>query len=231
MKRIERPPSLADAVLVRLRDNIVRGRLGLGVLLSERVLAEELGVSKTPVREALAQLRQEGLVRIVPQRGAFVFTLSATEVTALCEFRSTLESAALWFASKRARRETAVDLAKVVNKMDLARANNDRSAYLDADTAFHEVFFANCGNIYLSDTYQLLTGKIAALRTHLATKPFHLEKSYAEHKHIADCILDDKIDEALKILDTHIARTKLTYASGIDDIAAADQAVAQPVAT
>ena len=95
MQRISRPPSLAETVLERLRSDIVRGALGLGELLSERVLAEKLGVSKTPVREALAQLRQEGLVRIVPQRGAFVFSLSASEVIAICEFRQTLEAAAL----------------------------------------------------------------------------------------------------------------------------------------
>ena len=95
MERISRPPSLAETVLDRLRADIVRGALGLGELLSERVLAEKLGVSKTPVREALAQLRQEGLVRIVPQRGAYVFSLSAPEVIAICEFRQTLEAAAL----------------------------------------------------------------------------------------------------------------------------------------
>ena len=64
-------------------------------------LAENFGVSKTPVREALAQLRLEGLVRIVPQRGAFVFTLSAREVMNMCELRLTLEAAALRLAFER----------------------------------------------------------------------------------------------------------------------------------
>ena len=82
MRPIERPRSLTGTVLAQLRESIVSGDLELGAALSERVLAEKLGVSKTPVREALAQLRVEGLVRIYPQRGAYVFTLSARRVLA-----------------------------------------------------------------------------------------------------------------------------------------------------
>ena len=215
---------MADTVLARLRDNIVRGELRLGELLSERVLAEQLGLSKTPVREALAQLRLEGLVRIVPQRGAFVFTLSAAELTALCEFRSTLETAALQHAMRRAPDELSRDLANVLVDMEKALNNSNRTAYLDADTAFHEVFFTHCGNSYLSETYQLHIGKIAALRTHLATKPFHTEKSFVEHQQILDCTRAGDLGGALGILDKHIARTKLTYGNGIKDIAAADRA-------
>ena len=121
MRQIDRPPSLAEAVLERLRADIVRGDLPLGQLLSERVLAEKMGVSKTPVREALAQLRSEGLVRIVPQRGAFVFSLSASEVRAICEYRLVLETAALKLTMAREPKALADDLARVINRMERAR--------------------------------------------------------------------------------------------------------------
>ena len=143
MQPLARPPSLAEAALTRLRTYIVRGEFGLGELLSERVLAERLGVSKTPVREALAQLRLEGLVRIVPQRGAFVFSLSAPEVRAICEFRQTLEAAALRSSFGRNADALVASVAKTVEAMDRARARGDRKAYLDADTAFHEAFFTH----------------------------------------------------------------------------------------
>jgi DNA-binding GntR family transcriptional regulator len=227
MQRISRPPSLAETVLDRLRADIVRGALGLGELLSERVLAEKLGVSKTPVREALAQLRQEGLVRIVPQRGAYVFSLSAPEVIAICEFRQTLEAAALRMSLTRSPERLMAALGAAVADMDAARARNARTDYLDADTAFHEAFFACCGNAYLSETYALNVGKIAALRTHLAVKPEHTDKSYAEHRKMHNLLRDGQLDAALSVLDTHIARTKTTYASGVEDIAAADRATAK----
>ena len=224
MQRISRPPSLAETVLDRLRADIVRGALGLGELLSERVLAEKLGVSKTPVREALAQLRQEGLVRIVPQRGAFVFSLSAPEVIAICEFRQTLETAALRMSLERSPARLVEALGAAVADMEEARAKGARTRYLDADTAFHEAFFAYCGNGYLSETYALHVGKIAALRTHLAVKPDHTERSYEEHQRMLHLLRDGQLESALAVLDTHIARTKTTYANGVEDIAAADRA-------
>jgi DNA-binding GntR family transcriptional regulator len=223
MTPVVRPPSLTDTVLTRLRDEIVHGELELGQLLSERVLAEKLGVSKTPVRESLARLAVEGLVRVVPQRGAFVFTLSSEEVTCLCEFRQTLESAALRFAMQREPKRLASALVGVVEDMRRDRKRQDVRAYLDDDTAFHEALFAHCGNNYLRDTYALHVGKIAALRTHLASKPLHTEKSFAEHQEIARLIIDQSLPGALAVLDTHIDRTKKTYGSGIDDIAAADR--------
>ena len=101
MKPIERPESLTESVVKRLREAIVSGDFELGQPLSERQLAELLEVSKTPVREALAQLRLEGLVRILPQRGAFVFTLSQQEVVEICELRQALEASALRAAIER----------------------------------------------------------------------------------------------------------------------------------
>jgi DNA-binding GntR family transcriptional regulator len=227
MAPVIRPRSLSETVLSRLRDDIVHGELALGQLLSERALAEKLGVSKTPVRESLARLEIEGLVRIVPQRGAFVFTLSSDEVTTLCEFRLTLEAAAIRFAIERRPQALATDLVHVVERMKRARSRNDLRDYLDADTAFHEAFFVHCQNAYLRDAYSLHVGKIAALRTHLAVKPMHTEKSFAEHKEITRLVAEGALQEALCVLDVHIERSRTTYESGVDDIAAADRTPAR----
>jgi DNA-binding GntR family transcriptional regulator len=89
---IERPQSLTNIVISRVRNMIIDGELELGSVLSERKLAEELNVSKTPVREAFAQLRNEGLVTIVPQSGVRVFTLSAKGVREMCGSRKSRSS-------------------------------------------------------------------------------------------------------------------------------------------
>ena len=226
MRPIERPRSLTETVLERLRDTIVGGDLALGAALSERALAESLGVSKTPVREALAQLRLEGLVRILPQRGATVFTLSAGEVVEICEFRQTLEAAAMRQALERNPVPFLDDLAEVVRDMQAARAGGDLKAYLAADTAYHQCFFRNCGNACMAEAYALFVGKIAALRTHLAAKPWHTEKSFAEHMGMLRLLHAGELPQALAVLDTHIGRTRTTYAAEIEDIAAADRAMA-----
>jgi len=227
MRPITRPKSLTATVLDRLRQSIVEGDLALGQPLSERQLAENFGVSKTPVREALAQLRLEGLVRILPQRGAFVFTLSAREVMNMCELRLTLEAAALRLAFERERDGLLQGLKGTVAEMERARTARNMRSYLNADTAFHEVFFKTCGNPLLADTYTIYLGKIAAVRTHLAVKPLHTERSFEEHHDILTSLIANDVAKTLKILDRHIERTKTTYAETVEDIAAADKTSGQ----
>jgi DNA-binding GntR family transcriptional regulator len=228
VRPIERSVSLAQIAVSRLREAIVNGDLALGAPISERALAERLAISKTPVREALAQLKLEGLIRIVPQRGAFVFTLSAQEVVEICEVRQSLEASAMRYALERHPDRLLADLGRVVSEMIAARARGDVRAYLAADTDYHQCFFRHCGNGFMADAYGMFVGKIAALRTHLAGKPRHTEKSFAEHKRMLGLLRDGNLPEALGTLDTHIGRTKTTYAAEIKDIAEADQAGATP---
>jgi DNA-binding GntR family transcriptional regulator len=85
--RLERPKSLTELVKDHVRSRITNGELMMGEALSENVLAAQLGISKTPVREALLQLKLEGLVDIQPQRGSFVFSLAPEEAAEMCQYR------------------------------------------------------------------------------------------------------------------------------------------------
>jgi DNA-binding GntR family transcriptional regulator len=223
MKRIERPKSITVEVAGQIRQSIVSGDLKLGEELSERQLAERLGVSKTPVREALAQLKLEGLVRASPHKGVTVFTLSAVEVREICELRQTLESAALRLAMLRNPEALLAAMAETIQAMRTAQGARDAKSYLAADTLFHLHFLEHCGNAYLVETYRMHLGKIAALRTHLAQKPQHMEMSYEEHQRMHRLLSEGRIAEGLDVLDRHIDRTKTTYSNTIDDIAAADR--------
>jgi DNA-binding GntR family transcriptional regulator len=220
---IERPKSLTAIVLARLRDAIVSGDLKLGEPLSEQQLAAQYGVSKTPIREALAQLKLEGLVRIVPHSKTFVFTLSAAEISELCDFRKALETTALRFAIERDHRGLAEALSLVVERMEVARKRGDTRAYLEEDSQFHDQFFAHCGNRYLWDAYAVFAGKIAALRTHLASKPAHTDLSFQEHCEMTAFVAQNELKKVLQVLDQHIARTKNTYPSEVMDVAEADR--------
>lgn len=220
MRPIERPPSLVDTVAAQLRDLIVSGELALGQQLSERNLAAAFRVSKTPVREALAQLKTEGLVRIAAQRGATVFTLSGKEVADICEWRQTLESTALRMAFERAQDRLVSDLVTVVERMKKARARDDVKAYLADDTAFHSIIFQCCGNRLFHDTYDLMQAKIAALRTHLSVKPHHTDRSFEEHIEIVEKLRAGELDAAIDCLTVHIDRSRTTYSLTTADISA-----------
>lgn len=224
---IERPLSLTSIVTTRVRNMIINGELELGSTLSERGLAEELNVSKTPVREAFAQLRSEGLLTIVPQSGVKVFTLSAKGVREMCEFRKSLEGAALAASLRNDPASLENDIAKIVAEMEQAQTSGDQTTYLMLDTKFHLAFFEHCNNQYLQGAYALYSGKISALRTHLAMKPKHTSMSFDEHKEMLVAIGRRNIDALQSILDRHIGRTQETYEIGIDDIAAADAGKAQ----
>lgn len=223
MQAIERPRSLTAIVTDHVRDMIVNGDLPLGAALSERSIAGDLKVSKTPVREAFAQLRNEGLVSIVPQSGVRVFTLSAREVREVCAFRRTLEVAAIELALQSHPEELKAGLEAIVARMHKAMDAGDRREYLRLDTEFHLTFFEHCGNSYLQNAYCLYSGKIAALRTHLAHKPKHTALSLAEHEEIVSAVAAKDFGRVATVLHHHIARTQETYEISIEDIARADQ--------
>src|SRR4029453_13619161 len=98
-----RPKSLTDLAHDSIRQLIVGGELPMGAQLSEATLAAQLGISKTPVREALLRLRADGLVEIQPQRGTFVFALAPRQVEEICAFREVVEVSAVKLAMEARR--------------------------------------------------------------------------------------------------------------------------------
>lgn len=218
MKQIRRSKSLSEMALEGLREAIVTGQFRLGEPLSEIQLASTMGTSKTPVREALAQLRIEGLVTVVPQSGTFVFTLSSIEVVKLCELRSILEMEAFKLAYQRNKEAFIEALKAIVIKMTEAHQAMDIPKYLRLDTEFHEQLFNHCDNQYIADAYSLIGGKIAALRTHLSSLPQHTLLSLDEHHEFVDALEQSDLENATIILEKHIGRSKETYAENIEDI-------------
>jgi DNA-binding GntR family transcriptional regulator len=210
---LERPKSLRELALEHLRNSIIDGSLKMGQVLSERKISEELGVSKSPVREALAQLRDEGLVSIEPQKGARVFSLSETEVTQICDFRQAIEIAAFELALSRGPSRLASDMERVVKEMGRERAKGNEKEYLALDTSFHHLIFEHAGNDYLTASYTRYIGKIAALRTHLAKLPQHTNLSFDEHQKIAIAVRHGDMTEIKSLLTEHIDRTRQAYKS------------------
>ncbi|OXT02777.1 transcriptional regulator [Notoacmeibacter marinus] len=210
---LERPKSLRELALEHLRNSIIDGSLKMGQVLSERKISEELGVSKSPVREALAQLRDEGLVSIEPQKGARVFSLSEPEVTQICDFRQAIETAAFELALSRDPDGLARDMRRVVNDMERERARGNEKAYLSLDTSFHQLIFEHAQNDYLTASYTRYIGKIAALRTHLSKLPKHTELSFDEHKKIAVSVREGDMAKIKSLLKEHIDRTRQAYKS------------------
>lgn len=219
VKEIERPLSISELTTNRLRESIINGDLKLGEAVSEVKLSESLKVSKTPVRHALAQMRVEGLVSVIPQKGTYIFSFSYEDLIQFSEHRALLERNALKFSYERNRRQLCKDLKALVDRMVKSREEKNQREYLRTDTLYHDVLVRHSGNHYLYESYNLISAKAAALRTHLATKPMQTEKSYSEHIEILDLLNQGDINKAIEILTYHIERYKRSYGKNTSDIA------------
>jgi DNA-binding GntR family transcriptional regulator len=213
---IEKPKSLTETAVDALRDAIVNGEIGLGEQLSESALAAELGLSKTPVREALLKLQSEGLVMVSPRRGTFVFSLAPGELTQICELRLALESGALHLAAERNRDQLVRAWSGILEDMRRHIAREDISAYLMSDSAFHAALIAAADNTYFSDAYGLIAAKVTTLRLKLGRDDFHRGKSIQEHQLLLDHVGKGEIGEAHAVLRRHIARKEGSYWEHLD---------------
>lgn len=215
-RKVARPALLVDEVVRAIREMIVEGRVLPGERISENALAAELGVSTTPVREAIALLRREGLVTVQPQSGTYVFELQPGELNRLCELRFALEPVAVQLALDNPASTLASDLEAIVAKMEAAQAEARVSDYLALDTAFHDTIISASGNEYITSAYALIAAKMAALRNRLGSDPHHMAKSMREHIEIAEAIRHRKLDRAISILVGHIARKEGSYWEHLD---------------
>ncbi|MDQ0467750.1 GntR family transcriptional regulator [Labrys wisconsinensis] len=209
---IDRPRSLTATVAERLRQAIIDSELPLGSELSEVGLAAKLGVSRTPVREALSMLQLQGMVNIVPQKGSYVFFPTEQDILDLCEYRIVIELRAVSFSLARRREATLAMLHEALAAMTAARGRGDPVAYSRADTLFHEAFIRNCRNRYLEEGYALAAGPIATLRTHLSVPLAGVQdRSYVEHQEIAEGFARGDVVAIESILVRHILGTRESY--------------------
>jgi DNA-binding GntR family transcriptional regulator len=214
-RHLRRAKSLTEQAADEIRARIVFGDVPLGASLSENTLAAELGVSKTPVREALLQLKSEGLVSIQPQRGSFVFDMSAGEIVQLGELRETLELAALRLAAKHDAQALVEELQAILARMRKALDRNDAATYRKLDADFHRAFFDRSGNMYLLASYLGIAFRIQALRTRLSADPMLNRTSYNDHEKLCRLVDRGRIDDALALLSSHVRRTVEDYAATI----------------
>ena len=211
MNALERPKSLTELVTAALRERIVTGEFELGKQLSEARIAKDLGVSRTPVREAINRLEMDGLLKVEHQRGSFVFNLRPDELAELCDARVCLETTALTDAIRRNPDTLYARLSDCVSHMTAARRAGNDTAYLARDTEFHQHLFDCADNRFLNDAYQAIAHKMAAIRNRLGRHPEHMEKSYREHIELTEAVGERDTARALKILKDHIDRKEGSY--------------------
>jgi DNA-binding GntR family transcriptional regulator len=216
----DRQPSLAASATERIRAAIACGDLKLGQSLSEEKLAVSLGMSRTPVREALTTLHAQGLVTILPQRGSFVFQPTEADVQELCEFRAMAESRALWLAHARDRDGTLDRMRQAQARMVEAHAAGDYRTSAAADAAFHDALLAGAGNRFLTEAYAIVSGRISAVRAMLLDPEDIWRFSATEHDEIIQAFAAADLLLAESALGLHIMRMRPRYRLTLEAAAA-----------
>lgn len=210
--RLERPQLLTDLACERIRSAIVDGEFALGEQMSEAQLAQRLGVSKTPVREALMRLKADGLVEVHPQRGSFVFRLDAERVGQLCRYRAMIETAALRECLAAGQGPAlARALAGRVAEMVQAERARELKALARLDMDFHWQLFANCPNSYLLAGYDTVRWQLVAMR-HRSP----IDNAVSSHQVLVDAVAAGDADRAAKLLAAHVLENEPRYIAACD---------------
>jgi DNA-binding GntR family transcriptional regulator len=216
---IKRHKTLTEQAADAIRTRIVSGEFHFGEALSEIALATELGVSKTPVREAFLQLKNEGLVEILPQRGTFVFQMTTEQLRQLVEMRELLEPASLRFAMRNGP-HLADTLQAIVERMTTAFEARDLAAYRMHDGDFHQAIIAASGNSFIASAYGIIAFRVQALRNRLSLEAENW-RSLDGHAQIARLVRDNIVEDAVKMLLDHISDAFNSYIARTNRLARA----------
>lgn len=193
---------LREIVFETLRDAIITGQLKPGERLMEVQLAEELGVSRTPVREAIRKLELEGLVVMVPRKGAYVADISTKDVAEVFEIRAALESLAAGLAAERITQEELEELHRILETE--STENLDLETLIEVDTAFHEVIYKASRNERLVQIISNLREQIQRFRSITLAKPGRMKDVLKEHKQIVEAISQGDVALARQLAQQHI---------------------------
>ena len=200
---------LRDVVFENLREAILEGKLEPGQRLMEVQLAEQLGVSRTPVREAIRKLELEGLVVMLPRKGAYVADVSLKDIIDVLEIRSSLEGLAAYLAADRITEEGIERLKAIAEdfKQSIER-KDDIETLLKKDVEFHECIFNATNNTKLSQIINTLWEQVHRFRTTYISDFDTSTYLVEEHNNILNAIISGDNELAKKYAIDHIEKAE-----------------------
>lgn len=198
-----RTVSLADQIFDRLEADILKGVYKRGDVITELQLCSQLGVSRTPVREALRRLYQEHLIEETA-KGTMVLGISMQDFKDMSSIRIRIEELAMRGFMQNKDKEAVSALNETVDLQEFYLMKGDTERLKALDGRFHDIIYEKCGSRVYRDTLLPLHNKIQKFRWSSIRKPERAESSVREHKSILAAILEDDVEKAVEALNTHI---------------------------
>ncbi|MGD8352988.1 MAG: GntR family transcriptional regulator [Pseudomonadota bacterium] len=197
--RLKKHQTLREQIVSSLRDSIIKGELNPGQKLTEPELAERLGISRTPIREAFRQLESEGFLTVMPRRGAVVSKITRKEVEDFYELKSLLEGYAARIGAERINEKGIEKLKRINEQLAELAEKGDVEAFFHKNDEFHSTFISYCGNEKLLELRDLMVRKFIRFRLGEYSVPGKLMDSVKQHKNIIRALArkDGRLAEAV----------------------------------
>lgn len=211
--------SLRGRVFQRLREDILSGKYKQGEELREVAIGEEYGVSRTPVREAFRQLELEGLLRVVPNKGAYVDGITAKDVMDIYEIRSRLEGLCAKWATQNITHQQLEQLDEIVYMSDFQAHRSHFDKVTELDSQFHELLYEASGSKRLEHILKDLHQYVFNVRLMSISAHQRGQASNEEHNAILTAIRDKNEDQAEMLAHEHIQNAlENALANGLTDM-------------
>jgi DNA-binding GntR family transcriptional regulator len=209
---------LREVVCETLREAIRGGVLKPGERLMEIQLAEELGVSRTPVREAIRKLELEGYVIMMPRRGTYVANLSIRDVNEVFEIRTTLDSLASGLAAERITDEELERLERLLVLIGEYIEQNDMEKIVETDMEFHDILYQASRNTRLVGIIYNLREQLTRFRSTSMSYPGRLKETLEEHIRIVEAIAQGNVELAQKAAEEHMEKSEQTLLISMENL-------------
>jgi DNA-binding GntR family transcriptional regulator len=196
--------ALYEEVAERLRARIYAHELAPGAWLDEQAIAAELGISRTPLREALKVLAGEGLVRLEPRRGCYVAELTEQDLDDIFPVMALLEGRCAWEAARRATNADFSELAAIHKDLERHAAANDADRFFEANHAFHAAVQRIAGNRFLAQMIDDARKVLKLTRRDSLRLEGRLKQSLIEHRAILAALRKREENEAARLMHDHL---------------------------
>ena len=207
---------LREVVCESLREAIRRGILKPGERIMEIQLAEELGVSRTPVREAIRKLELEGYVVMMPRRGTYVANMSIRDINEIFEIRTSLESLSNGLAAEHITDEELEHLQRLLVIIGVYIKEGNMEKIVETDIEFHDLMYHAARNQRLVGIISNLRDQLTRFRTLSMSHPGRLEATLEEHKAIVEAIANGDRRSASKAAERHMENSEKTLLQAME---------------
>lgn len=208
LDRIDKPASLAEIAYNTLRESILTFKLEPGIIYNEMAVAGDLGLSRTPVREALLRLSAQGLINFLPRKGFELVRYTRHDVEEIFELRHLIEKAVIRKFTRKVTDEAIAKLEEELAAQRKAADENDAFAFMESDRIFHNLLCDYADNSRLMSIAENFQDLCHLMGTQALSANSRMEKSIIEHEAIVKAIRKKDPEEAAQYMDEHLEKIR-----------------------